>query len=132
MGVGFESWYEVTSEEEKAKHGTVKLFNERREGFYIGLFEPEKKARQTAERYLSAVPGFRDYPCTYEITKKTVIGTMDSSGKVHMIWGWDEDDEGDEAGIWSSDCYADCAQRDDSDRFMLTSQLRPGALFKSR
>lgn len=59
------------------------------------------------EHYLSAVPGFRDYPCTYEITEKTVIGTIPPSGKVYMIWGWDEEENGNEAGIWSSSCYAD-------------------------
>jgi len=24
-----------------------------------------------------------------------------------MIWGWDEDEDGTETGIWSSTCYAD-------------------------
>ena len=64
-------------------------------------------ARQTAEHYLSAVPGFRDHPCTYEITEKPVIGTAGSSQTVHMIWGWDEDANGNETGIWSSGCYTD-------------------------
>lgn len=59
-----------------------------------------------AEHYLFAVPGFRDYPCTYEITEKAVIGTAGPSQKVLMIWGWDEDEDGNETGIWSSDCYA--------------------------
>ena len=27
-----------------------------------------------------------------------------------MIWGWDEDAEGDEIGIWSSTCYADLSE----------------------
>lgn len=89
---------------------SLMLFNERQVGFFIGLFESTDKARQVAERYLSAVPGFRDYPCTYEITEKTVIGTIGPSGKVHMIWGWNEDENGNEAGIWSSGCYADCTQ----------------------
>ena len=60
-----------------------------------------------AEHYLSAIPGFRDYPCTYEITEKLVVGTIGQSQKVHMIWGWDEDEDGTETGIWSSTCYAD-------------------------
>ena len=67
------------------------IFNDRLEGFFIGLFESSEKARQVAEHYLSALPGFRDYPCTY------------------MIWGWDEDEDGNEAAVWSSDCYADYA-----------------------
>lgn len=64
-------------------------------------------ARQTAEHYLSAVPGFRDHPCTYEITEKSVIGTAGPSQTVHMIWGCDEDADGNETGIWSSGCYTD-------------------------
>lgn len=92
---------------------SVSLFNERKEGFFIGLFASSVEARQVAEHYLSAVPGFRDYPCTYEITEKTVVGSVGPSGKIHVIWGWDEDEDGNETGIWSSGCYADCgdAQR---------------------
>lgn len=86
---------------------SLSLFNERQEGFFIGLFASKEEARQVAEHYLSAVPGFRDYPCTCEITERTVVGTIGPSQKVHMIWGWDEDEDGNETGIWSSDCYAD-------------------------
>ena len=86
---------------------SLMLFNERQEGFFIGLFESTEKARQVAEHYLSALPGFRDYPCTYEITEKLVVGTIGQSQKVYMIWGWDEDEGGTETGIWSSTCYAD-------------------------
>lgn len=85
---------------------SLSLFNERHEGFFVGLFPSCEEARQTAEHYLSAVPGFRDYPCTYEITEKSVIGTAGPSQTVHMIWGWDEDADGTETGIWSSGCYA--------------------------
>ena len=67
-------------------------------------------ARRTAEYYLSAIPGFRDYPCTHKITEKAVIGTIGSSGKVYMIWGWNEDENGNETDIWSSSCYADCKE----------------------
>ena len=89
---------------------SLMLFNERQEGFFIGLFESTEKARQVAEHYLSALPGFRDYPCTYEITEKLVVGTIGQSQKVYMIWGWDEDAEGDEIGIWSSTCYVDLSE----------------------
>lgn len=41
---------------------SLMIFNERLEGFFIGLFESSEKARQAAEHYLSALPGFRDYP----------------------------------------------------------------------
>ena len=73
---------------------SLMIFNERLEGFFIGVFESSEKARQVAEHYLSALPGFRDYPCTYEITEKLVVGTIGQSQKVHMIWGWDEDENG--------------------------------------
>ena len=86
---------------------SLMIFNERLEGFFIGLFESSEKARQVAEHYLSALPGFRDYPCTYEVTEKLVVGIIGQSQKVHMIWGWDEDAEGDETDVWSSACYAD-------------------------
>ena len=86
---------------------SLMLFNERQEGFFIGLLESSEKARQVAEYYLSALPGFRDYPCTYEVTEKLVVGIIGQSQKVHMIWGWDEDAEGDETDVWSSACYAD-------------------------
>ena len=86
---------------------SLPLFNERHEDLFIGLFPSRQEAQQTAEHYLSAVPGFRDYPCTCEITERTVVGTIGPSRKVHMIWGWDEDRDGNEADIWSSDCCAD-------------------------
>lgn len=86
---------------------SLMLFNEQQEGFFIGLFESHQQARQTAQRYLSAVPGFRDYPCTYEIAEKPVVGSASRSGKVYMIWGWNEDAEGCDTNIWYSDCYAD-------------------------
>lgn len=89
---------------------SLMLFNERQEGFFIGLFASNKKAQKVAEHYLSAVPGFRDYPCTSEITEKPVVGTIAPSGTIHMIWGWNEDAEGDETSIWSSACYADFAE----------------------
>ena len=89
---------------------SLMLFNERQEGFFIGLFESTEKARQVAEHYLSALSGFQDYPCTYEITEKLVVGIIGQSQKVHMIWGWDEDAEGDETDVWSSACYADFSE----------------------
>lgn len=84
---------------------SLSMFNERQEGFFVGLFVSRKEAQQAAEHCLSAVPGFRDYPCTYEITEKPVIGAIDSSGQIHMIWAWDENENGNEIGIWSSSCY---------------------------
>ena len=60
---------------------SLMLFNERQEGFFIGLFESTEKARQVAEHYLSALSGFQDYPCTYEITEKLVVGIIGQSQK---------------------------------------------------
>lgn len=88
---------------------SLMMLNERLEGFLIGRFESKADARQVAEYYLSSVPGFRDCPYTYEITEKTVVGTAAPFGTVHMIWRWDEDTEGSEVDIWSSDCYTDYA-----------------------
>lgn len=87
---------------------SLTIYNERQEGFFIGLFELESQARQIAQHYLSAVPGFRDYPCVYEIIEKQVIGSVSPSIKVYMIWGWNEDQEGNDTDIWCSDCYANC------------------------
>ncbi|WP_209346670.1 hypothetical protein [Flavonifractor sp. AGMB03687] len=84
---------------------SLSMFNERQEGFFVGLFVSRKEAQQAAEHYLSVVPGLRDYPCTYEIMEKPVIGAIDSSGQIHMIWAWDENENGNETGIWSSSCY---------------------------
>ena len=39
-----------------------------------------------------------------------VVGIIGQSQKVHMIWGWDEDAEGDETDVWSSACYADLSE----------------------
>ena len=89
---------------------SLMLFNERQEGFFIGLLESSEKDRRMADNYLSAVPGFCDYPCTYEITEKPVIGNIAPVGTVHMIWGWDENAEGDETDVWSSACYADISE----------------------
>lgn len=38
------------------------------EDFYIGLFETEKQAEDTAQYYLKNIKGFCDFPCTYRIT----------------------------------------------------------------
>lgn len=86
---------------------SLMMFNEKQEGFFIGLFESGEQAKKIARHYLSEVSGFRDYPCTYEVTEKKVSGTIDPSRNVHMIWGWDEDAEGNDVGIWCSRCYAE-------------------------
>ena len=41
-----------------------------RKAFFIGLFESGEQAKKIARHYLSEVSGFRDYPCTYEVTEK--------------------------------------------------------------
>lgn len=86
---------------------SLMIWNDKEEGFFIGLFKTEEQAQKIARHYLSEVSGFRDYPCTYEITGKEVSGTIAPSRQVYMIWGWDEDAEGNDVGIWSSRCYAE-------------------------
>ena len=94
---------------------SLTIYNEMKEGFFIGLFKSYEQTRQTAHHYLSNVSGFRDYPCVYEITEKQVIGTISPSMKVYMIWGWNEDYEGNNIDIWCSDCYAN---RKDAEQIM--------------
>lgn len=55
------------------------------EDFHIGLFETETQAEDTAQYYLENVKGFCDFPCTYRIVKKEVVGDF-SSSKSDFIW----------------------------------------------
>ena len=48
------------------------------EDFYIGLFETEQQAEDIAKHYLKNIKGFCDFPCTYRIVKKDVIGDFNS------------------------------------------------------
>lgn len=77
------------------------------ESFHIGIFPSHSEAENMAKKYLKEVSGFKDYPCTYEITAKSVIGKADAPDKVSMIFGWNYNDSADEVDIWESSLYAD-------------------------
>lgn len=77
------------------------------EDFYIGLFETEKQAEDTAQYYLKNVKGFCDFPCTYRIIKKEVIGDFNGN-KYDFIWivqGWNLNENLDEIDIIESPCF---------------------------
>lgn len=99
-----------------------------REEFCIGIFSSREEAEAVAKYYLGNVEGFKDYPCSYRIEEKKVLGEGDcrkekddgkevcnkkeSEGKrgaildkIYMVYGWDENSEGDEINIVESDCF---------------------------
>lgn len=78
-----------------------------REGFFIGIFSSYDKAEHVAEKFLKEVAGFKDYPCEYTILPKKLIGELCDSNFVHMIWGWNLDEDSDEIDIWESELYVD-------------------------
>ena len=84
---------------------SLTMYNEWQEGFFIGLFASRGQAEQVGQEYLRDVPGFRDYPCTCEVTEKRVLGEPDPDHRVYLIWGWDEAPDGREEKIWCSECY---------------------------
>ena len=85
-------------------------YNEWQEGIFIGLFASRGQAEQVGQEYLRDVPGFRDYPCTCEVTEKRVLGEPGPDHRVYLIWGWDEAPDGREEKIWCSECYTDPIQ----------------------
>lgn len=70
----------------------------------IGVFRTRQEAEDTATRYLSDVPGFRDYYCEYTIRESSLITDAKS---VCNFTGWNEDDVGNEIDIFVSPLYAD-------------------------
>lgn len=99
-----------------------------REEFCIGIFSSREEAEAVAKYYLGNVEGFKDYPCSYRIEEKKVLGEGDCSkekddgkevcnkkesegkrgailDKIYMVYGWDENSEGDEINIVESDCF---------------------------
>lgn len=44
------------------------------EEFCIGIFSSREKAEAVAQHYLRNVEGFKDYPCSYRIEEKKVLG----------------------------------------------------------
>lgn len=93
-----------------------------KEEFCIGIFSAHEKAEAVAEHYLREVEGFKDYPCNYRIAEKKVFcaGNRENcrpeneggqnrpctaADEVYMVYGWDENKEGDEVHMVESDCF---------------------------
>ena len=64
---------------------SLTMYNEWQEGFFIGLFASRGQAEQVGQEYLRDVPGFRDYPCTCEVTEKRVLGEPGPDHRVYLI-----------------------------------------------
>ncbi|MBR2570621.1 MAG: hypothetical protein IKE30_00610 [Clostridia bacterium] len=78
-------------------------YDEYSEDFDIGIFESEAQAREIAEYYLNNIAGFCQYPCTYRIVPKEVLGQVQSN-EVWLVSGWDLNEELDEIHIVESEC----------------------------
>ena len=76
------------------------------EDFMIGLFRTRSKAEQTAAFYLQNIRGFCEYPCTYSILEKSIVGEQDGEpDEVFLVQGWDTDENQDEINSIESPCY---------------------------
>lgn len=101
-------------------------YEDYREEFDIGIFLSREQAERVAKHYLAHIEGFRDYPCSYRIVEKKVFagkGGEEKSGgrkkddrekcgeavleEVYMVYGWNENAEGDEVEVVESECFAD-------------------------
>ncbi len=75
--------------------------------FFIGVFRTAGEAVQTARRYRTELPGFKDDPCAYSIVEKPLRGEIAQDQKVYWIEGWNWNQERDEVDIVESgDDYA--------------------------
>ncbi|MEQ2428640.1 hypothetical protein [Enterocloster hominis (ex Hitch et al. 2024)] len=77
------------------------------EDFHIGLFETERQAEDTALYYLKSIKGFCDFPCTYRIVKKEVVGGFNNRNPdfIWMVQGWNLNENLDEIDIIESPCF---------------------------
>ncbi len=75
------------------------------EAFFIGVFRTGEEAEQTARRYLSDVPGFRDYPCVYSIHEKPLRGEALQDDRVYWAQGWNWNENQDEVDVVESDDF---------------------------
>ena len=73
------------------------------ETFFIGVFRTAGEAEQTARRYLSSVPGFKDHPCAYSIVEKPVHGEIAQGQSVYWIEGWNWNEDRDEVDVLQSE-----------------------------
>ncbi|MDE7300415.1 MAG: hypothetical protein K2N94_16585 [Lachnospiraceae bacterium] len=82
-----------------------------REEFDIGVFSSREKAERIAAHYLKHVEGFKDYKCSYRIVEKKLFAGENDIGEpcdeVYMVYGWNENENGDEVEIVESECFAD-------------------------
>lgn len=120
--------YRLVLSDDELAYGNYK------EEFDIGIFSSREGAKRVAEHYLRNVKGFRDYKCSYRIVEKKVFGWEKGDGEkdggkncggdgnggnggrekygegicdeVYVVYGWDENEEGDEVEIIESDCFA--------------------------
>lgn len=93
------------------------------EAFNIGLFSSYDKAEITAKRYLTEVEGFKDYPVSYQIIEKRIIGDS-SHTELFMICGWNENNQLDEIDVIESHCYTDRSQAEQELNQLKTSCCR--------
>lgn len=80
------------------------------EGFHIGLFLTREEAEAAAARYLSEVPGFRDYDCIPRVTAFPVIGGGKDTVEVYRFEGWNVGKDLEEKDILISSCFADWSE----------------------
>ena len=82
-----------------------------REEFDIGVFSSREQAERIAEHYLKHVKGFKDYSCSCRIVEKKLFGGENGIGEpcdeVYMVYGWNENENGDEVDIVESECFTE-------------------------
>lgn len=92
-------WHLVIWDEELS-HGDYK------ELFSIGVFSSRFRAWRTAKRYLQRVPGFRDHPCRYSITRRAVRGVAVKGSCIRCVLGWNLNANGDEIDLVYSEFFS--------------------------
>ena len=75
--------------------------------FAIGYFYSKDEAKSVAEYYLKNIKGFCDFPCTYRIIEKKIIGNKIDAlpAEIWIVQGWNENDFFDEIDIVESQCF---------------------------
>ena len=93
------------------------------EAFFIGVFRTAEEAEQTARRYLSSVPGFKDHPCVSSIAEKPVHGESIRENRVYWAEGWNWNGQQDEVDMVQSDDFA--SQADAEAALAAMKQVHP-------
>ncbi len=75
--------------------------------FDIGCFYSRNEAESVAEYYKKNVKGFCDFPCTYRIIEKKIIGNKTDvlPAEIWIVQGWNENDFFDEIDMIESQCF---------------------------